>query len=74
VRFGLAQPGAVELSIYDTQGRRVRTLTRGTLPAGTHTARWDGADGSGARVRPGVYYARLSLPGQTLVKRLVALE
>jgi hypothetical protein len=74
LRFGLASPGNTELVIFDTQGRHVRTLVSGSLAAGTHAVTWDGTDQSGGRVKPGVFYARLSLPGQTLQKRMVALE
>jgi len=74
IRFGLATPGAVELSIFDTQGRRVRQLVNGALPAGDHLATWNGADDGGARVKPGVYYYRLITPGGRFEKRLVALE
>jgi hypothetical protein len=74
IRFGLALPGEVDLSIFDTQGRRVRRLAGGLLPAGDHLATWDGADDGGARVKPGVYYYRLITPAGRLQKRLVALE
>jgi flagellar hook assembly protein FlgD len=41
-------------------GRRVRTLVRGTLPAGTHTFEWDRGNDQGTRVGPGLYFVRLT--------------
>jgi hypothetical protein len=37
--------GPVRLLIYDLQGRRVRALHQGRMPAGRHRATWDGAAG-----------------------------
>ena len=49
-RLGFALPRAMALSlvIFDPQGRRVRDLARGVLPAGEHALRWDGRDGVGS--------------------------
>jgi glycosyl hydrolase family 32 len=46
-------PTAVEASlmVMDVQGRRVRTILRGALPAGRTVARWDGRGESGALLR-----------------------
>jgi flagellar hook assembly protein FlgD len=40
-------------------GRRVRTITSGLRDAGEYRLEWNGADDSGHRIAPGVYYARL---------------
>jgi hypothetical protein len=60
VRFSLAQEGPVDVSIYSVDGRRVRTLVRGTLPAGTHTFEWDRSNDQGTRMEPGLYFVRLT--------------
>jgi ABC-type amino acid transport substrate-binding protein len=73
IRFGLARAGEAALEIFDTQGRRVRRLVRGTLPAGAHVATWDGADDAGAAVPAGLYMCRLVLPGGGFERRLVRL-
>jgi hypothetical protein len=51
----LAEPGRVDLGVFDVAGRRVRTLTEGYLQGGEHRVRWDGSAESGVRVRTGVY-------------------
>jgi len=63
VRFTLTRPAAVRLGIFDLQGRRVRTLLDGRLPAGEHVAGWDGADSRGRVTAPGVYFYRLETRG-----------
>jgi hypothetical protein len=62
--FQIAREGAVELRIVDMQGRLVRTLAHGVLPAGRHQAFWDGRDAAGRGVASGVYVAEVSVAGQ----------
>ncbi len=55
VSFTLGSPSAVAARVYDVRGRVVRTLFDGSLPAGTHRLVWQGDEGEGAAVAPGVY-------------------
>jgi hypothetical protein len=73
-QFGLARAGDAALEIFDTQGRHVRRLVRGALPAGSHVAAWDGADDAGAPVAPGVYVCRLVTSAERLERRLVRMR
>ncbi len=66
VRFRIAAPGRVSLSVTDAGGRLVRSLFDGWQTAGEHAARWQGEDGAGQPVAGGVYYLVLSgSAGQT---------
>ena len=49
----------MRLDVVDPQGRLVRVLVDGELPAGSHDARWDGRDESGRAMASGVYLSRL---------------
>jgi hypothetical protein len=59
ISFTLSEPGPVELSIFDIQGRKLRTLAAGLLAAGSHDFDWDGRDESGTGLSSGLYQARL---------------
>jgi subtilisin family serine protease len=60
IRFQLARGGTIDLAVFSSSGRRVRTLAQGAFPAGEHALRWDGLDGrAGAMAPPGVYHVRL---------------
>ncbi len=59
ISFSLAEGKIMSLVVYDALGRTVRTLANGPLPAGKHTIRWDGRDGSGRMVSSGVYICRM---------------
>ncbi len=52
-------PVAVEAALFDLQGRALRTLHRGALPRGSTTLEWDGRDGQGRVIGPGLYFLRL---------------
>jgi hypothetical protein len=57
--FSLAKAGRADLEVFSVDGRRVRTITSGLRDAGEYRLEWNGADDSGHRIAPGVYYARL---------------
>lgn len=59
IRFQLSREGAIDLAVFSSSGRRLSTLAQGALPAGEHAIRWDGTDGRGETVPPGVYHVRL---------------
>jgi hypothetical protein len=70
IRYVLDRLAVVSLAVYDVRGRLVRTLVDGrTREAGRHEIVWDGADGSGRLVAPGVYFARLTLNGEVALTR-----
>jgi hypothetical protein len=70
----LDQPTLGRLELFDTQGRRVRTLLSQGLPAGSTVVQWDGLDGAGVRVPAGIYFARFWTPRATSIFRLVQLR
>jgi len=74
LQFTLAREGVARLEIYDLAGRSVRTLEAGQLAAGAHAARWDGRDRSGGRVAGGLYFARLTVAGESLARRIVIVR
>jgi hypothetical protein len=59
IAFELPARQRVSLTVYGLDGRRVRTLLQAELPAGRHTARWDGRDHGGRPVASGTYLYRL---------------
>ena len=58
----LARITPVEVALYDLGGRLVRKLVeRRATSTGEYEIAWNGADASGARVPPGIYYAWLKV-------------
>lgn len=62
ISFTIAKGGLVDVSIYDLQGRRLRTALHEFREAGSHGAFWDGRGDDGQFLKNGVYLIRLSAP------------
>ncbi|NUN69917.1 MAG: T9SS type A sorting domain-containing protein [Bacteroidetes bacterium] len=69
IRFHLAEPADVRLTVYDPLGREVRRLTEGRRNAGTHTVPFDAAD-----LASGVYYYTVTAGSRSAVKRMLLVK
>jgi subtilisin family serine protease len=69
-----ATSGAAHVDIFDTRGRRLRTLFAGEMLAGSERLLpWDGRNEAGRRAAAGVYFVRFDAPGVHLGRRVVLL-
>jgi photosystem II stability/assembly factor-like uncharacterized protein len=72
VSFALGSQSLVIAGICGVEGRRVKSLYEGPLPAGRHALHWAGDDDAGAKVSPGVYFVRVqTIAGEGSVKLIV---
>ena len=69
-----AETRPVDISIYDAGGRLVRTVFRGTVSPGEHSAHWDALDDHELRVGSGVFFCRLHAGAQEATRRLIVLR
>ena len=74
LRLALPRAAEVALVVYDQQGRAVRTLARGGLPAGEHPVAWDGRDDAGRVVASALYFVRLEAEGRVFTRRLAVVR
>lgn len=74
IRFSLASAGHAEVTVFDVIGRRVRTLVREKLSAGTHVRVWNGFGDSGEAAQSGVYVYRLQAAGRTISKKMILMK
>ena len=78
VRFGLpdgSPASPAEVNVYDTLGRRVRSLWSGWLNPGEWLTRpWDGTDESGHAVRSGLFFISFESGHHRSAIRLVAIR
>jgi len=71
IEFTLPEALAVDLSVFDILGRRIKTLVRESLPPGRYSVTWNGSDTNNRSVSSGIYFYVLETPGQRLVGKLV---
>lgn len=74
IKYSLTQKGKVELRIYNSIGRLVRTLSEGTKNAGAHTINWDSRDDDGTKLPSGSYFYQLEIDNQKKSKKLVIVK
>jgi len=72
IRYELPKAGEVTLNVYDVSGRLVKTLVKNRVEAGTHVAKWDGANELGAPMPSGLYIYRI-VAGQNVATRKMNL-
>lgn len=66
--------GHVRVSVFDITGQNRRTLVKSWHGAGTHSLTWDGLDGAGLRLPPGVYFVCLESGKSKQVTKFVILN
>ena len=71
--FSLGIPKECDVSIeaYDVTGRLVRTLARGSHPAGASTLVWDLRSDEGRPLATGMYLVRARIGEQTFTRRVI---
>ena len=79
IPYQLSEDAAVSISIYDTTGKLVRTLSLGFQSAGFYNSQgraayWDGRNALGERVASGLYFYQLTTPSFQQTRRLVILK
>jgi len=71
--YVLPRAGVVDLTVYDTAGRRVRTLGARQGVAGENAVLWDGTGDGGVRLARGLYFLR-AVTAEGAMTRKVVLE
>jgi len=59
LNFSLPSAAQVDLAVFDLLGRRVATIVKGEMQAGSYEKSWAGTDDNGNKVHSGVYFYRL---------------
>ena len=76
IPYQLSEPAEVTVSIYSVDGKLVRTLELGQVPAGIYQSRsraayWDGRNAAGESVASGVYFYTLSAGDFSATRKMV---
>jgi hypothetical protein len=61
----------VAAAVFDQTGRLIRRLCDSRLPPGTHDLVWNLCDRQGIRVRPGIYFLRVTVGDHSFTPKLV---
>jgi hypothetical protein len=72
--FTLSQPGRVQVSVYDMQGRLVNRLLDENRAAGPQSVVWDGSNSREGHVSSGVYFFRIQAPEGHVIQRVAVVK
>jgi len=76
IRYEMSETdgGRVTLQLYDVRGRLLKTLVDRHHAPGIHEVWWDGQDGRGRQVGPGMCFIRVESGGRSSTAKLVRIE
>ena len=79
IPYQLSEDSLVSISIYDTAGKLIRTLSLGYQSTGFYNSRgraayWDGRNEIGESVASGVYFYQFQAGDYTELRRMVILK
>jgi photosystem II stability/assembly factor-like uncharacterized protein len=75
IAYSLSKEADVRLTVFDVEGKQVRTLVSERIPAGNNSVTWDGRNGEGSTVSSGVYFYRLVVAGsRQLMRKMLLLK
>lgn len=75
IGFTLPQAAMVTITVYDISGKLVNTLIEHSqLSSGNHDLIWSGRTATGVPASAGIYFCRLSTPGETITLRMLMVS
>jgi hypothetical protein len=74
IQYNLANPGQVELLIYNVKGQKVRTLISESQDAGNKEIVWNGTDDNGNNVSSGIYFYELITGDFSRTRKMMLLK
>lgn len=74
IKFNLAEPSNVELTIYDITGNAVTKLIDSYLQSGPHAVVWNGLNFAGQAVSSGIYFYTLRSGNDLKSRRMLLLK
>ena len=74
IEFALPTSSYVELSVYNVEGRMVKTLVQRSMSAGNHSIEWNGTTSNGNQASTGMYIYRLTTDSYTSAKKMLLLK
>jgi pectate lyase len=74
INYILKKRMKIEISIFNSLGKRIRTLVDKDLNAGNYKVIWNGKDSNGNDVSSAVYFVRMSSGSSSVSKKIVLLK
>jgi len=74
IRFTVPFNQKVNVSIYDINGRKIRTLVNDVVASGYHQVKWDGRNSHGQHMAAGMYFYTLTSSSRIYSKKMILIK
>ena len=74
ILVSLPKSCALEVSVYNATGQKVRTLWKGAKNEGSHVFGWDGYDDQSRVLASGVYVAKVATPDRVKTVKMILMR
>lgn len=74
ITFSVLSPCTVDISVYDIQGKRVRSFTRQVVTTGMHHQHWDGNGSAGRSLTSGLYLISVSAVNVRFYQKVMLIK
>ncbi len=74
IDYSVKEETAVQVSVYNMKGQRVRTLVDRSVSAGDHNVVWHGDSDSGSSVSSGVYFVKMITGSHIETRKIVLMK
>jgi hypothetical protein len=74
IGYDLTEAASVTITIYDLQGRVIRSYMQGYQPVGSYAVDWDGTLPGGHPAASGVYFYRITAGNEVTTQRMLLMK
>lgn len=74
IAFTTINPKDISVDVYNVRGQKVKTIHKGSLPAGNHQLQWNGVDENGRSVASGLYFTRIKDGNNVKVIKMMLMK
>ena len=74
ISFNLKQDNALELSIYNIKGQKVKQITKENLSKGSHSFVWNGTDVNDKPVGSGIFFYKIKSSHINIIRKIILLK
>ena len=74
ISYDLPAESAINITIFDIQGREIKKLLNTVQKEGSHEIAWDGSDVNGIQVNAGVYLCQVQTGGESRTIKMLLLK
>ncbi len=74
IEYAIRNSAPVKLTIYNVLGQKVSTLVNSSKATGNYSVKWHGMNDAGQTVANGVYFYKLQVGDQSVMKKMMFLK